>query len=90
MVGPAVKREAVAQLRAVMGLSERRACSIVGVDRKTARYSPRRRTQNCARRCAILPTSAGALAIGGCSFCRGKRARPRARTASTGSTARRG
>ena len=42
MVGPAVKREAVAQLRAVMGLSERRACSIVGVDRKTARYSPRR------------------------------------------------
>jgi putative transposase len=25
-----------------MGLSERRACSIVGVDRKTARYSPRR------------------------------------------------
>jgi putative transposase len=42
MVGPAVKREAVAQLRAVMGLSERRACSIVGVDRKTVRYSPRR------------------------------------------------
>ena len=42
MVGPAVKSEAVAQLRAVMGLSERRACSIVGVDRKTARYSPRR------------------------------------------------
>ena len=42
MVGPAVKRGAVAHLRAVMGLSERRACSIVGVDRKTLRYSPRR------------------------------------------------
>ena len=42
MVGPAVKREAVAHLRAVMGLSERRACSIVDVDRKTVRYSPRR------------------------------------------------
>src|SRR5208283_426275 len=42
MVGPAAKREAVAQLRAVMGLSERRACQIVDVDRKTVRYSPRR------------------------------------------------
>jgi putative transposase len=38
MVGPAVKREAVAHLRAVMGLSERRACRIVAIDRKTARY----------------------------------------------------
>ena len=38
MVGPAVKREAVAHLQAVMGLSERRACSIVGVDRKMVRY----------------------------------------------------
>jgi putative transposase len=42
MVGPAAKREAVAQLRAVMGLSERRACQIVDVDRKTVRHSPRR------------------------------------------------
>ncbi len=42
MVGPGVKREAVAQLQAVMGLSKRRACSIVNVDRKTVRYSQRR------------------------------------------------
>ena len=42
MVGPAAKREAVAHLRAVMSLSERRACQIVAVDRKTVRYSPRR------------------------------------------------
>ena len=33
MVGPAVKREGVAHLRATMGLSERRACSIVSADR---------------------------------------------------------
>jgi hypothetical protein len=39
---PAVKREAVAHLRAVMGLSERRACCIVAVDRKTVRYRSRR------------------------------------------------
>jgi putative transposase len=34
MVGPAAKREAVAHLQAELGLSERRACSIVSADRK--------------------------------------------------------
>ena len=38
MVGPVVKREGVAHLRATMGLSERRACSIVSADRKMVRY----------------------------------------------------
>ncbi|MES0003369.1 IS3 family transposase [Mesorhizobium sp. M0051] len=38
MVGPVAKREAVAHLRAAMGLSERRACSIVAADRKMIRY----------------------------------------------------
>ena len=38
MVGPAVKREAVAHLRARLGLSERRACRPVGADRKMIRY----------------------------------------------------
>ena len=38
MVGPAAKREAVAHLKAVMGLSERRACQIISADRKTVRY----------------------------------------------------
>jgi putative transposase len=38
MVGPGVKREAVAHLQAAMALSERRACSIVGADRKMVRY----------------------------------------------------
>jgi putative transposase len=38
MVGPAVKREAVAHLQAVMGLSERRACRLVKADRKMVRY----------------------------------------------------
>jgi putative transposase len=42
MVGPAVKREAVAHLQAVLGLSERRACSIVAADRKMIRYRSRR------------------------------------------------
>jgi putative transposase len=34
MVGPAAKREGVAHLQAALGLSERRACSIVNADRK--------------------------------------------------------
>ncbi|WP_349644921.1 IS3 family transposase, partial [Bradyrhizobium sp. Leo170] len=38
MVGPAAKRAAVAHLQAVVSLSERRACSIVGADRKMIRY----------------------------------------------------
>jgi transposase InsO family protein len=38
MVGPGAKREAVAHLKAGMGLSERRACSIVQADRKMVRY----------------------------------------------------
>jgi len=38
MVGPAVELQAVAHLQAVMGLSERRACNIVGADRKMVRY----------------------------------------------------
>ena len=42
MVGPAAKREGVAHLQAVMGLSERRACSIVNADRTMIRYRSRR------------------------------------------------
>jgi transposase InsO family protein len=42
MVGPVAKRAAVAHLEAEMGLSERRACSIVGADRKMIRYCSRR------------------------------------------------
>lgn len=38
MVGPAAKREAVAHLKTVMGLSERRACQIISADRKMVRY----------------------------------------------------
>lgn len=42
MVGPVAQREGVAHLRAIMGLSERRACQIVGADRKMVRYRSRR------------------------------------------------
>jgi len=42
VVTPAVKREAVAHLKARFGLSERRACQIVGADRKMIRYRSQR------------------------------------------------
>jgi transposase InsO family protein len=38
MVGPAAKRAGVVHLQAVMGLSERRACLIIGADRTMVRY----------------------------------------------------
>ena len=49
MVGPAAKREGVAHLQALMGLSERRACSIVGADRKMIRYRSRRPADTALR-----------------------------------------
>ena len=42
MVGPGVEREAVAHLSAVLGLSERRACRVIGADRTSMRYRRRR------------------------------------------------
>ena len=42
MVGPVAKREAVAHLRSVVQMSERRACILVSADRKMIRYRSRR------------------------------------------------
>jgi len=42
MVGPAAKRDAVAHLRTAFQMSERRACSVIAVDRTTIRYRCRR------------------------------------------------
>ena len=38
MVSAAAKREAVALLQKAFGISERRACAVVGADRKSMRY----------------------------------------------------
>ena len=42
MVTPAAKREAVAHLRALLDVSERRACRVIAVDRTVIRYQSRR------------------------------------------------
>ena len=49
MVGPAAAREGVAHLRAAMGLSERRACSIIEADRTMVRYASRRPPETALR-----------------------------------------
>ena len=41
MVTPAARREAVAHLRAAHGVSQRRACTVLAVDRSSVRYRPR-------------------------------------------------
>ena len=87
MVGPAVKREGVAHLRATMGLSERRACSIVSADRKMVRVTAHvgRQTRSSGRNCAISLNERKRFGISSaCSSCCGRRASPRASTASTG------
>nr|WP_156444653.1 IS3 family transposase [Sphingomonas sp. CCH20-B6] len=38
LVAPAAKRQAVAHLQATLGMSERRACAVVGADRTSMRY----------------------------------------------------
>jgi putative transposase len=49
MVTPAAKREAVAHLQALLDVSERRACRVVGADRTVVRYSPRRGDDSALR-----------------------------------------
>ena len=49
MVAPAVKREAVANLKTLFGLSERRACQIAGADRKMVRYQSQRPADTALR-----------------------------------------
>ena len=44
MVTPAARREAVAHLRSGFEMSERRACQVVGADRKMVRYTSRRQS----------------------------------------------
>ncbi len=62
VVESAVKREAVTYLRAELGLSERRACHIVGADRTMIRYRSQRAPDTALRGgCGSCPTSAGGL-----------------------------
>ena len=42
MVMPGAKRDAVAHARGCYGLSERRACHLIGIARRVARYQPSR------------------------------------------------
>ena len=49
MVGPAACREASLHLRAAFGVSERRACRLIGADRASVRYRSRRPKDDALR-----------------------------------------
>ena len=49
MVTPAARREAVANLRTSLEVSERRACSIIAADRSVVRYLSRRPDDSALR-----------------------------------------
>lgn len=49
MVTPAARREAVAHLSVVHGMSERRACQVIAADRKMVRYRSRRPPETALR-----------------------------------------
>ncbi len=89
MVGPAAKREAVAHLQTVMGLSERRACSFVGADRKMVRYRSLRPPETELRtRLRDLANERRRFGYRRLFILLGARASHQESTASTGSTAR--
>lgn len=50
MVTPAARREAVAHLCAVHGVSQRRACRVIGAERRSVRYVSRRADDGAIRR----------------------------------------
>ncbi len=91
MVGPAAKREAVAHLQAVMSLSERRACSVVGADRKMIRYRSCRPPETELRgKLRDLANERRRFGYGGCSSCCDEKASRRGSTAFIGSTGKKG
>ena len=49
MVTPAARRSAVAHARVAFGLSERRACSLIGISRRVLRYQRRRPDDRAVR-----------------------------------------
>ena len=71
MVGPVAKRAGVAHLKAVMGLSERRACLRGRIGRRSATVPAVRRTRSFVGGFASLPMSAAGSATVGWSSCYG-------------------
>lgn len=70
MVSGAAKREAVARLQAGFGMSERRACSVIGADRKSMRYrSSRPDDADLVAACASWRRNAAGSAIADCTSC---------------------
>jgi putative transposase len=70
-VTPAARRDAVADLRASLEVSERRACAIIAADRSTVRYRAKRPAG-----CGSWRISAGGSAIAARMSCCAAKAGP--------------
>jgi putative transposase len=66
LVRPAAKRQAVALLKGLFEMNERRACTVIAADRKVVRYRSRRPADSKLR--GRLRALAGSV-IDGCSSC---------------------
>lgn len=82
------RREAVATMRERTQISTPRACRLAGVSRTVFGYEPKPNAQNemLPRGWSSSRTSAGALAIGGCTCCRDANACKQTTNACSGST----
>lgn len=76
--GPAIEKaasaaarcETVAHLSSTFGMSERRACAVIGADCKSVRYrSPSAGDEEIGRRLRELPGNGDSSAIAGCTSC---------------------
>ncbi len=86
-----VNRNAVAHARETFGLSERRACSLMGVARRVVRYEPTRPdVQACASGCVSWRANGGGSAIGAWAICWRARVWCRTTRSCYGSTGREG
>ena len=87
---PGERRAAVRWVQTHYGLSERRACRLVGIGRSTLRYRPRRGvdTDYCENGCGSLPRSDRGSATGGCTCCCNERGWSSTTSGSSDSTGR--
>jgi hypothetical protein len=65
MVSPQWRRQAVVVMRSEVAVSERRACGLIQIHRRTYRYVPRPEDRGCRCGCASWPSSGAGSGIGG-------------------------
>jgi hypothetical protein len=89
MVAPAAERDAVAHLQTAYGMSERRACRVLGCCRMTMRYQTLRTDDIVLRERRPLPMSGDGSVIDAFTSCCGGKGIRSITSGCSGSTAKR-